>query len=157
MSSFFRGAVHMNQPWLSISLDGEHRCIYAEFKGFTNSREFRQGTMQILEAIRDRGVESLVSDNRRLQLVTSADQVWIREVWTQYAVRAGLKRIAVVVARGGLGKYASKAMISQFPTGLFTTRTFGTLEPALAWVGGEPSPQVKVDPVQLNVFALMRP
>jgi hypothetical protein len=157
MSSFFRGAVYMNEPWLSIRLDQEHRCIYAEFKGFTNSVEFRQGTVQMLEAIQDRGVESLVSDNRRLKLVTSTDQAWIREVWTPLAVDAGLKRIAVVAARSGLGRYASNEIISQFPTGLFTTRSFVTPEQALAWVGGEPSAEIKLDPVQLNVFALLRP
>jgi hypothetical protein len=135
MSSFLRGDIHMNEPWLSVRWDSEFRCIHAEFKAFMNSAEFRRGTMGILDAIRDRGAESLVSDNRRLELVTSDDQFWIRDIWTPLAVAAGLRRIAVVVSHHGLGTYASNEIISSFPNGLFVTRTVGSMHQALSWVG----------------------
>jgi hypothetical protein len=135
MSSVLRGDVHINRSWLSVRWDDEHRCICAEFKGFANSAEFRTGTMGILDAIHDRGAESLVSDNRLLDLLSTEDQLWIRDIWTPLAVAAGLRRIALVVAHQSLGTYASNDIVSSFPNGLFVTRTFGTLDQALPWAG----------------------
>jgi hypothetical protein len=129
--------VHADYPYLSIVWDGQHGCVYAEFKSFANSAEFRSGTMEILDAIRERHADSLISDNRRLELVTTEDQLWIRDTWVPLAVAAGLKRIAVVVAPHGLGKYASQEIINRFPTMVFVTRTFDSLDESIKWVTGD--------------------
>ncbi len=128
--------VHLDEPWLYIRWDSEHRCIYAEWKGLPDSVEFRSGTVAILKAVRDRHTNSLVSDNRRLEMVASHDQVWINESWTRMAVGSGLKRIAVVLAPQGAAKIASEGIISRFEDGVFETRTFDSLTAALAWVAG---------------------
>jgi hypothetical protein len=92
--------------------------------------------MKILDAITDREAESLVSDNRRLELVTSADQTWINEIWTPLAVTAGLRWIAVVVSHHGLGKFASEEILREMGSAQFTTRTFASPKEAMNWVGG---------------------
>jgi hypothetical protein len=129
--------VVFNQPWLTIRWDSGHRCIDAQWRGFANSSEFRSGTLKILDAIRDRRATSLVSDNRELPVVITEDQLWIQATWTPLAVEAGLKRIAVIVAPSGLGKYASEEIISQFPVGTFLTCTFESLDEALTWAAGD--------------------
>ena len=93
--------------------------------------------MKIIDAIRDRHAASFVSDNRRLESVTNEDQLWIRDTWTPLAVAVGLKRIAVVLARRGLGKIASEAVLSQIGKTAFVTRTFGTPPEAIEWVVDE--------------------
>lgn len=70
-------------------------------------------------------------------MVITEDQLWIQDTWTPLAVEAGLKRIAVIVAPSGLGKYASEEIISQFPAGTFLTCTFESLDEALAWAAGD--------------------
>jgi|SRR6267378_4191878 len=127
-------SVIFDEPWLTISWDSKHRCVYAEFKAFATSSEFRTGTLAILEAIRTNKAEALVSDNRRLELVTSEDQLWIRDTWTPIAVEAGLRRIAVVLADRGLGKFASETILSEMGDKTFATRTFSSLDEALRWV-----------------------
>src|ERR1700704_4077276 len=102
------GDLYLDEEWLTIRWDGEHRCIYAEFRAFANSAEFRVGLDKILESIRARRAASLVSDNRKLEGITTRDQVWIRDFWVPLAVASGLKRIAVVLAPQGLGKIASE-------------------------------------------------
>ena len=122
-----------DEPWLSIQGDRQSRCVYAEWRGFANSSEFRTSTMRILEAIQATGAVSLVSDNRRLEGVADQDQLWIRDTWTPLAVGAGLMRIAVVVAQRGLGKIASEQILSQVGMKAFSTRTFTTVSEAMEW------------------------
>ena len=102
---------YANDPWVSVRWDREHGCVYSEWNGFANSVELRASMMKIIDAIRERHATSLVSDNRRLEVVTNEDQLWIRDSWTPLAVAVGLKRIAVVVAPRGLGKLASEAVL----------------------------------------------
>jgi hypothetical protein len=126
--------VHLNEPWLSIHWDREHNCVHAEFKGFTDSAEFRRGTAKILDAVRDRGARGLLSDNRGLEGVGEADQLWLRDTWMPEAVKAGIRRIAVVLAHHGVGKIASEEIIGRFGKTEFVTRTFDSVPTALRWL-----------------------
>jgi hypothetical protein len=128
------GDVYLDESWLSIRWDSQVQCIYAEFKAFATSAEFRAGTLKILDAIWDRNATSLISDNRRLEGVTELDQLWLRDTWMHLAVTAGIKRIAVVLARHGLGKIASEEIIGKFGKTSFVTRTFDSVAEANAWI-----------------------
>ena len=145
MSTLQSGDVHADHPYLSILWDRQNSCVRAEFKSFATSAEFRSGTTEILDAIRERHAGSLISDNRRLELVTSEDQLWIRDTWVPLAVDAGLKRIAVVVAHHGLGRYASQEIINRFPNMVFVTRTFDSVDEAVKWVADDHK-QTRDDP-----------
>jgi hypothetical protein len=46
----------------------------------------------------------------------------------------------VVLAHHGLGKYASQQIINEFPGGMFTTRTFDSVDEARKWLAGEDKP-----------------
>jgi hypothetical protein len=131
-----RSGVFSDEPWLSIERDRDGKWIYAEWKGFANSAEFRASLTRITDAIRAQSVPALVSDNRRLEGVAQADQLWIRDTWTPMAVAAGLKRIAVVVAHRGLGKIATEEILSQMGTKTFATRSFTTVSEATEWAAG---------------------
>jgi hypothetical protein len=126
--------IYLDEPWLTIRWDVERQCVYAEFKAFSTSAEFRAGTLKILDAVWDRSSTSLISDNRRLEGVTELDQLWLRDTWMHLAVTAGIKRIAVVLAHHGLGKIASEEIIGKFGNTTFTTRTFDSLSDANDWI-----------------------
>jgi hypothetical protein len=123
----------VDEPWLSVQWDRSNNCIYAEWRGFANSGEFRASTMRILDAIEDRRVPALVSDNRRLEGVSTPDQLWLRDEWVPKAVAVGLLRIAVVLPGRGLGKISSEEIISRFGKTDFATRTFTTVSEATEW------------------------
>lgn len=133
MSPSSKGDVFADEPWLSVQADGASRCVYAEWRGFANSSEFRSSLMRILEAVRASGAASLISDNRRLEGVTAQDQLWIRDTWTPLAVDYGITRIAVVVPQRGLGKIASEQILGQVGMKAFSTRTFTTVSEAMEW------------------------
>lgn len=133
MSPSSKGDVFADEPWLSVQADSKSRCVYAEWKGFANSSEFRSSSVRILEAVRASGAASLISDNRRLEGVTAQDQLWIRDTWTPLAADYGLTRIAVVVPPRGLGKIASEQILGQVGMRAFSTRTFTTVSEAMEW------------------------
>jgi hypothetical protein len=128
--------VHVDEPWLSVRWDPQRHSVYAEFRSFANSTEFRAGTMRIIDAIRERHAARLISDNRRLEGVVYEDQLWLRDTWVPLAVAAGIKRIAVVVAHQGLGKIATEEIIGRFGETEFLTRTFEAVADAQKWVAG---------------------
>jgi hypothetical protein len=131
------GDVHADLPYMYIAWDGEHHCVYVEFKGFATSAEFRSGTMKVIDAIRERSAKSLISDNRRLEVVTNEDQLWLRDTLVPQAAALGMKRAAVVVAHQGLGKYASQEILNRLPSGMFVTRTFDSLDDAKEWIADQ--------------------
>ena len=138
MSPTHSGDVHSDERWLSIRWDREHHCVYAEFKSFANSAEFRAGTLRIIDAIRERHASALISDNRRLEGIVYEDQLWLRDSWVPQAVAAGIKRIAVVVAPHGLGRIATEEVIGRIGNTEFLTRTFESLADAEKWVAAAP-------------------
>ena len=97
--------------------------------------------MRTLTAVRDKKASSLVSDTRRLEVVANEDQLWMRDTWVPLAVVAGLKRIALVVAHHGLGKFAVQEIVSYIGPTVFVMRTFDSLPEGLGWVQAEESPR----------------
>jgi hypothetical protein len=93
--------------------------------------------MKILDAVRSRDAIGLLSDNRGLEEVGEIDQLWLRDTWMPEAVKAGIRRIAVVLAHHGHGKIASEDIIGRFGKTEFVTRTFDSLPAALTWVAQE--------------------
>jgi len=122
--------------WLSITWDGEHRCLYALWKVFATSRELRDGGEKILQAIRAKRAPALISDNRRLAGLTPGDQEWFSGTWTRKAVRTGLRRIAVVLPPQGFGRYDSEDTLGRIGKKDFVTHAFDSVSEAFDWIGG---------------------
>jgi hypothetical protein len=130
--------LYADEPHLSIRLDREAKCVLAEWIGFTNSLEFRAGSMKVLKAIRDTHAVSIVIDNRRSEGVTPLDQLWIRDSFAPLMEAAGVTRIGLVVATHGLAKIATEDIRRQTATrSPLTTRVFGTVSEATEWVFGD--------------------
>lgn len=56
------------------------KVLYAEWKGFATSAEFRAALLTGVHAIRERHVVGYVSDARKAKVVLPADELWGREV-----------------------------------------------------------------------------
>jgi hypothetical protein len=110
--------------------------VIAELKSFATSRELRAGGKKILTAIRTRRATALVSDNRRLEVMRGDDQSWFSDSWMPMAVEMGLRRIAVVLAPQGLGRFASEEILTHIANRDFVTRTFDSVPDALEWITG---------------------
>src|ERR1700730_10460640 len=99
-------AVYVDERWLLMRWDSEQECLLAEWKGFATSAEFRGALLKAIDVIRERNGTGFVTDTRKLELVSDADQRWLMTTWPPLAIAAGLKRLAIVMAKTGLSKMA---------------------------------------------------
>jgi len=98
--------------------------------------EFQTALTKALEVGRERHAFSVVNDTRKLELVSDEDQRWIRYTWAPLAIKAGIKRIAVVMAPHGLSKMAIEEMFKgRRNTGeQLQSRTFDSVADGMNWV-----------------------
>jgi hypothetical protein len=144
MSSSSNDTVYVDERWLLMSWDSEHKCLLAEWKGFATSAEFRGALVKAIDVIRDRNGAGFVTDTRKLELVSDDDQRWLMSTWPPLAIAAGLKRLAIVLAKTGLSKMAVEDMIKagaaqaeREPAAgdpAFQSRTFESVAEAVQWV-----------------------
>ena len=125
--------VYLAEPYISIRWRSTPQLLYAEWKGFATSAEFRSALLTGVRAMRERHVISYVSDGRKAKLVLPEDEKWAREVWLPQAVTAGLKRMAVVVASTGLSKMAYEDAAHAMDSHGLSMRTFDSVETATTW------------------------
>lgn len=125
--------VYLDEPYLSIFCDREHKSVLSVWKGFSNTSEFRAGSLKVMQAIRETHAASLVIDNRKSEGITPADQLWVRDSLVGMMEVAGLRRLAVVVAQHGLAKIATDDLRGQTAKSVIVTRAFGTETEALDW------------------------
>ena len=125
--------VYLDAPYLSIRWRSVPQILYAEWKGFATSAEFRAGLLTGIRAIHQRQVKGYVSDARRSKLVLPEDERWGREVWLPQAVAAGLRRMAIVTASTGLGKMAYDDAATAMDSHGLSMRTFDSVAAATTW------------------------
>ena len=123
----------LDQPYISIRWRAVPKILYAEWKGFATSEEFRNALLTGVRAIRARHVVGYVSDARKAKVVLPEDEKWGREVWLPQAVAAGLKRMAVVTAPTGLAKSSFERAATQIDSHGLSMRTFESVEAATVW------------------------
>ena len=126
--------MYVDEPWLFMRWDSAYRCVFAEWKKFSTSREFQGALTRVLEVVRERQAVNFVNDTRNLELISDEDQRWIRSTWAPSAAAAGLRRIAVVIAPHGLSKMAIETMFKGRLQSRLQSRIFESLDDAMKWV-----------------------
>jgi hypothetical protein len=124
---------YLDAPYLSIRWRSVPQILYAEWKGFATSAEFRSALLTGVRAIREHDVVGYVSDARKARVVVPEDEQWSREVWLPRAVAAGLKRMAIVTASAGLGKMAYDDAATAMDSHGLSMRTFNSVATATTW------------------------
>ena len=124
---------YVDEPYISIRWRSVPQILFAEWKGFATSAEFRAALTQGLHAIRERHVIAYVSDARKTKVILPEDEVWARNVWLPEAVSAGLKRMAMVTAPTGLSKAIIEKVTHEFDNHGLRMRNFESVEAATTW------------------------
>jgi hypothetical protein len=125
--------VYLDAAYLTIRWRSIPQILYAEWKGFATSAEFRSALLTGVRAIRERHIVGYVSDARRAKLVLADDEKWAREVWLPQAVDAGLKRMAIVTASAGFAKMAYDDAATAMDSRGLSMRTFDSVASATTW------------------------
>jgi hypothetical protein len=124
---------YLDEPYLSIRWRAVPRILYAEWKGFATSPEFRAALLTGVRAIREHHVVGYVSDARRAKVFIDEDLKWVGEVWLPQALAAGLKRMAMVTAPQGLGKVIIEEVAKEIDNHGLAMRKFDSVAAATVW------------------------
>jgi hypothetical protein len=124
---------YLDAPYLSIRWRGVPHILYAEWKGFATSAEFRAALLTGVRAIREHNVVGYVSDARRAKVFLAEDMMWVKEVWLPQAVGAGLKRMAMVTAESGIGKALIEHITEEINDHGLAMRKFNSIPAATTW------------------------
>ena len=118
---------------MSIRWRAVPQILYAEWKGFATSPEFRAALLTGVRAIREHHVVGYVSDARRAKVFIDEDLRWVGEVWLPQALAAGLKRMAMVTASQGLGKVIIEEVAKEIDNHGLAMRKFDSVAAATVW------------------------
>jgi hypothetical protein len=128
-----RDETYLDEPYLSIRWRAIPQILYAEWKGFATSDEYRAALLTGVRAIREHHVVGYVSDARKAKVILPQDMQWAKDVWLPQAVAAGLKRMAMVTAEAGLGKVILEEAISEVDDPGLSIRPFNSVTSAMTW------------------------
>ena len=124
---------YLDAPYLSIRWRSVPQILYAEWKGYATSAEFRAALLKGVQAMREHQVVGYVSDARKAKVFVAADLRWVSEVWLPQAVKAGLKRMAMVTAEEGLGKAIIEDVAKEIDNHGLSMRKFDSVAAATVW------------------------
>ena len=77
--------------------------------------------------------DQLVSDARKATVFVAEDMQWVSEVWLPQALKAGLKRMAMVTAEHGLGKAIIEEVAKEIDNHGLSMRKFDSVAAATVW------------------------
>jgi hypothetical protein len=124
---------YLDESYLTIRWRAVPKILYAEWKGFATSEQFRAALLTGVRAIRERHVVGYVSDARKAKTLVPADEQWARDVWLPQVVAAGLKRMAIVTAPTGLAKVMYEDAAADMDGQGFSMRLFDSVPAATVW------------------------
>jgi hypothetical protein len=134
--------IYLDEPYLSIRWRSVPQILFAEWKGYATSAEFRAALLKGVQAIREHHVVGYVSDARQAKVFVTEDLQWVAEVWLPQAVKAGLQRMAMVTAEQGLGKAIIEDVAKEIDNHGLSMRKFESVAAATVWaqsgLGGRP-------------------
>jgi hypothetical protein len=125
--------VYVDQPWLLMRWDAIHQLVHSEWRAFANSSELRTSLLRGIDAITEHHAVGYLTDTRKVKVVVHDDQEWIKGTWLPLAIKAGLKRIAVITAPRGLGKLTVEDVVGLVDDRGLQSRTFDSVEAGRQW------------------------
>jgi hypothetical protein len=125
--------IYLDEPYLSIRWRSVPQILFAEWKGYATSEEFRAALLKGVQAIREHHVVGYVSDARKAKVFVAEDMKWVSEVWLPQALKAGLKRMAMVTAEEGLGKAIIEDVTREINNHGLAMRKFNSVASATVW------------------------
>ena len=119
-----------------IGFDPAAGALTMHWRGYGSSEAFRRANERILEALISGGTERILGDIEGLGQVSPTDQRWLSEDWIPRAIRAGLRRVALVTPAFDL-EHAPLLLVGEHVAPSIDLAYFDEVEPARAWLGSD--------------------
>jgi hypothetical protein len=126
--------IYYNAPGVaSVRWDEDDQLVLVEWEGWANSIEFAALLEAELQALEQHDCSRLLADCRRQKVLNPKDQDRANREWVPRALRAGLKRFAIVMPASVLAEMNIRdSMLKASGAGL-QVAYFATPEDAREW------------------------
>ena len=132
-----RDAVYFNAPGVaSVSWEEDALLVFVKWDGWANSAEFAALIDAELRALNEHRGSRLLADCRRQKVLNPKDQDLANREWLPRALKAGLKRFAVVVPASVVADMNIRDSLDKASAAGLQVGYFATVEEARAWVAG---------------------
>lgn len=132
-----RDGVYFNAPGVaSVSWEEDAQLVFVEWHGWANSAEFAALLDAELRALNEHRGSRLLADCRRQKVLNPKDQDLANREWLPRALKAGLKRFAVVVPASVVADMNIRDSLDKASAADLQVGYFATVEEARAWVVG---------------------
>lgn len=121
------------KTYLTIYYDGQNKWVYNDWSGYVSPENVKQGSLAVLEAIKQYKASCGLNDNRNLVGRWDDSLEWIGQVWIPAAAKAGLRYYAHVANEDAFAAASSADMLNRVQ-GRFEMRIFEDIDTARDWL-----------------------
>jgi hypothetical protein len=126
---------YFNLPGVAVvTWDASCKAAHIEWQGWANPTEFAGANAAIIRALIEHRGSRALGDLRQLKPIQQSDQDWAKAEWIPGVLAAGLRHIALVIAKSGLAMTNIEAILSKVPGTKLDVKYFATIEEARAWL-----------------------
>jgi hypothetical protein len=120
----------------SVRWDEDAQLVLVEWEGWANSAEFAALLDAEIQALEQHRSSRLLADCRRQKVLHPDDQDRANREWLPRALKAGLKRFAIVVPASVVAEMNIRDSLDKASGAALQVGYFATAEEARVWVAG---------------------
>lgn len=109
-------------------------AVVMEWDGYANSRQFREGTEEMLRILRQFKASRVLGDIADMVLIGMEDQKWLEEDFLPRAISAGFRTIAMVRPSSYFNKVAVESVSYKIDKEKLDIQFFSNREEAEDWL-----------------------
>ncbi|MCP2043603.1 STAS/SEC14 domain-containing protein [Pontibacter sp. HSC-36F09] len=121
------------KTYLTIYYDEHNKWVYNDWIGYVSPENVKQGSLAVLQAIKQHKASCGLNDNRNLVGRWDESVEWIEQVWIPAAAEAGLRYYAHIANEDAFAAASSADMLDRVQ-GRFEMRIFKDIDEARSWL-----------------------
>jgi hypothetical protein len=114
--------------------DENEDFVHMQWCGYANSRQFREGTEMMLQAMQEHNSGKVLGDIKNMVLISQADQQWVIDHFLPKAMQAGFRALALVQPDNYFNKIAVETIAWKVNQEKLKIRFFNNVEEAREWL-----------------------
>lgn len=121
-----------NKSFIEVFYDVENEWVYANWKGYLNPEEVKQGCELILEVIKDKKARKILNDNTLVNGTWTGAIDWIATDWFPRALNAGFNSLAYIYSPDAFGRFSVNKLLEK--NNVYTSNIFKSKDLAEEWL-----------------------
>ena len=121
----------------TIGYDADVPCVVMLWKGYANSREFRDTNERVLAIIKKRAARKLLADVKKFVLIGADDQHWLARNWIPRLMDAGVSAVGMVPPDAYFGRVAVESVGQNLDPERMTLQLFAERDAAREWLAAQ--------------------